>query len=60
MAERNKSGEKIYRSSVEFQRTFFPKSYPEKLAQERSKEPGSFGIKLAIELMDSVRQELRK
>ena len=60
MKKHNKKKGRIYTSSVEFMKTFFPKSYQEKLEQNQSKERGSFGTSLAIELMNSVRQELRK
>lgn len=49
-----------YRSMAEFKRHFFPNAYKKELAEERSRDPKTFGTGLVKDLMDGVRRELRK
>ena len=52
--------EKEYRSMAEFKKHFFPNAYKKELAEERSRDPKTFGTGLVKDLMDGVRRELRK
>lgn len=51
---------KEYRSMAEFKKHFFPNAYEKELAEERSRDPKTFGTGLVKDLMDGVRRELRK
>ena len=51
---------KEYRSMAEFKKYFFPNAYKKELAEERSRDPKTFGTGLVKDLMDGVRRELRK
>ena len=55
-----KQTEKVYRSMAEFKEHFLPNSYAKELAHERSQDPKSFGTGLVQELLESVKQQLRK
>lgn len=59
MAEKQKN-KKEYRSMAEFKKHFFPNAYEKELAEERSRDPKTFGTGLVKDLMEGVRQELRK
>ena len=60
MGKKIRQTENVFHSMMEFEKKFFPKSHEEKLAQRRSKEPGTFGTGLAVDLLDGIRQELTK
>ena len=51
---------KEYRSMTAFKKHFFPNAYQKELAEERSRDPKTFGTGLAKNLMEGVRRELRK
>ena len=55
--QRNK---KEYRSMAEFKKHFFPNAYQKELAEERSRDPKTFGTGLVEDLMEGVRRRLRK
>lgn len=55
-----KQSKKVYRSIAEFKEQFFPNSYAKELAHEKSQDPKSFGTGLVQELLEGVRQQLRK
>ena len=52
--------EKEYRSMAEFKKRFFPNAYKKELAEERSRDPKTFGTGLVKDLMEGVRRGLRK
>ena len=58
MERKNKQRKKAYHSMIEFEKEFFPISYEQKLAEKRSKDPGTFGTGLAMELLENIRQQL--
>ena len=45
---------------AEFKKHFFPNAYKKELAEERNRDPKTFGTGLVKDLMDGVRRELRK
>ena len=55
-----RQNKKEYRSMAEFRKQFFPNAYKKELAEERSRDPKTFGVRLVKDLMDGVRRELRK
>ena len=55
-----KQTKKVYRSITEFKEHFFPNSYAKELARKKSQDPKSFGTGLVQELLEGVRQQLRK
>ena len=55
-----KQTEKVYRSIEEFKEYFFPNFYEKELANEKKRDPKYFGTGLIQELLESVRQELRR
>lgn len=55
-----RQNKKEYRSMAEFKRHFFPNAYKKELAEERSRDPKTFGTGLVKDLMDGVRRELQK
>ena len=55
-----KQTEKVYRSMAEFKEHFFPNSYQKELERKRSQDPKSFGTGLVQELLEGVKQQLRK
>ena len=58
--QRKKQTEKVYRSMAEFKEYFFPTSYQKELEHEKSQDPKSFGTGLVQELLEGVKQQLRK
>ena len=52
--------EKVFRSMAEFREHFFPISHQKELERKRSQDPKSFGIGLVQELLEGVKQQLRK
>jgi len=56
----NQQDKKEYRSMVDFKKHFFPNAYKQELAEERSRDPKTFGTGLVKDLMDGVKRELRK
>lgn len=64
MRKENRQKNKVYRSMVEIERDFFPILYKERLEKERlekeKSKPGAFGIELATELLENIRQQLTK
>ncbi len=60
MGNKKRRDREIYCSMKEFEKEFFPHSYEEKLAENRSKEPSMFGTGLATDLLKSIRQQLTK
>ena len=55
-----KETEKVYRSIAEFKKHFFPNAYEKELADKRSQDPKNFGTGLVQELLENVKQELRR
>lgn len=55
-----KQTEKVYRSIAEVKEHFFPNSYAKELAHKKSQDPKSFGTGLVQELLEGVKQQLRK
>ena len=51
---------KEYRSMEAFKKHFFPNAYKKELAEERSRDPKTFGTGLVKDLMEGVRRGLRK
>ena len=60
MEKGNKGGKRVFHSMIEFEREFFPVSHKEKIDEEKSKNPDIYGTGLAIELLESIRQQLAK
>lgn len=62
MAEKQpkRQTETTYRSIEAFKKHFFPNAYEKELADKKSRDPKSFGIDLVQELLENVRQELRR
>jgi hypothetical protein len=51
--------EKGFRSVLEIEKEFLPRSYHEKIEQERLKEPGAFGSELAKKFLEEMKQQLK-
>lgn len=60
MSRRSEQKKNVYCSILEIEKEFFPKSYEERIKEERSKEPGTFGYDLAMEFIEDVRRQLAK
>ena len=55
-----KQTETTYRSIAAFKKHFFPNAYEKEVADEKSRDPKRFGTGLVHELLENVRQELRR
>lgn len=55
--KKNKDKKKAYRSMIEFEKKFFPKSF-EKRLKEASTDSHTIGINLAKESLDKIREQL--
>ena len=55
----NKKRKKTYRSMMEFEREFLPKSFEERMA-EKPTDARALGISLAKESLDKIRSQLAK
>jgi hypothetical protein len=60
MQSEKKQKEKVFYSTVEIEKKYFPRSYKEKIEEERYKNPGEFGYDLATEFLESLKRELMK
>lgn len=58
--QQKKQTEKVFRSMAEFKKHFFPNSYQKELERKRIEDPKSFGTGLVQELLEGVKQQLRK
>lgn len=52
--------ERVFYSTAEIEKEFFPRAYKEKIEEERYKDPGEFGSDLAIEFLERIRRQLLK
>lgn len=59
MERKRKKTKKTYRSMVEFKKHFLPNSYKKELADEKRKEPGTFGTGLVSDLLEGIREQLK-
>lgn len=53
-----KGKKKIYWSMAKIEEEFFPSLYKERLEAEEKKDPSISGTGLAMELLNSIRQQL--
>jgi len=58
--KKDKRGKRVYSSMMEFKREFFPVSYREEPEEEKIKDAATYGTGLAMELLESIRQQLAK
>ena len=56
---RSKEKKEIFRSMMEFEKKFFPKSFEKRIA-ERSTDANALGISLAKESLNKIRERLAK
>jgi hypothetical protein len=49
---------KVFRSVIEVEQEFLPRSYNEKIEQENLKEPGAFGSELARKILEEMKRQL--
>ena len=57
MNEKNDQA-RIYRSIIEIEQEFLPRSYNEKIEQEKLKEPGAFGLELTRKFLEEMKRQL--
>jgi len=57
---KKKKRQKVYRSTIEIEKNFFPISYKEKLVERISKKPEIFGANLITELLEASKQQLKQ
>ena len=60
MERKRKNTKKTYGSMVEFKKHFLPNSYEKELAEKKRKEPGTFGTGLVGDLLEGIRQRLKR
>ena len=60
MQKKRKNTKKTYKSMAEFKQQFLPDSYEKELAEQRRKEPGTFGTGLVGDLLEGIRQQLKR
>ena len=53
-----KDDKKIYHSTLEIEKEFLPKSYENRIKEERYNNPKTFGSDLAEEFLESIRSQL--
>ncbi|MFO7996689.1 MAG: hypothetical protein R6U93_06070 [Dehalococcoidia bacterium] len=54
---KNKRGEKTFRSMMEFEKKYFPKSFKKRMA-EKPTDARALGISLAKESLDKIKRQL--
>lgn len=59
MKQNKKTKEKVFCSSVEIEKEYFPKSYKQGIKEEKKEEPRIFGIALAKDLLKNVEKKLK-
>ena len=50
--------DKTFKSIIEFEKEFFPKSYQRKIEEKMQSEPKIYGTGIAIEILDNIKQQL--
>ena len=60
MERKRKNTKGTYKSMIEFKRQFLPNSYEKELAEQKRKEPGTFGTGLVGDLLEGIRQQLKR
>ena len=54
---KNKRGKKVFRSMMEFEKKYFPKSFKKRMA-EKPTDARALGINLAKESLNRIRRQL--
>lgn len=52
--------DKVYRSIEEFKEHFLPNTHAKESVHKKNKDPKSFGTGLVQELLEGIKQEIRK
>lgn len=60
MKKKRKNTKATYKSMIEFKRQFLPNSYEKELTEQKRKEPGTFGTGLVGDLLEGIRQQLKR
>ena len=60
MERKRKNTKETYKSMIEFKQRFLPNSYEKELEEQRRKEPGTFGTGLVGDLLEGIKQQLKR
>lgn len=60
MNKKSEREEKVYHSIIEIEKDFLPRTYQEKIEEERKEDAGEFGADLAKEFLEDIRHQLAK